>query len=254
MKGKGFKLRRRKKEEDHVDESWLIPYADVLTLLLALFIVLFAASEIDAQKFKQIADSFNSELQGGKDILDHEAAVETVIPLELLKEEEAKNSDISMEQDFKELSELQEKIEDYIEEKELSPRLQTTPTNKGLVLKITEGILFPPGGASITTEPRKVAQEISNLLVTDLPREILIEGHTDNVPTHSVEFPTNWELSTTRAINFMKVLLENKDLKPQNFSATGYSEYRPIATNNTAKGRAENRRVEVLILPYQEPN
>ena len=80
--------KRRKKSEDRVDESWLIPYADILTLLLALFIVLFAASEIDAQKFKQISDSFNSELQGGKDILDYEAVVETVIPLDLLKEEE----------------------------------------------------------------------------------------------------------------------------------------------------------------------
>ena len=254
MKGKVLMSKRKKKAEDHVDESWLIPYADILTLLLALFIVLFAASEIDAQKFKQISDSFNSELQGGKDILDHEAAIETVIPLELVKEEEAKNSDISMEQDFKELSELQEKIEDYIEEKGLSPRLQTALTGKGLVLKITDGILFPPGGATISTDPRKMANEISNLLVTDMPREIHIEGHTDNVPSASVEFPTNWELSTARAINFMKVLLENEELKPEYFSATGYSEYRPIATNNTAEGKAGNRRVEVLISPYQKPN
>ena len=246
--------KRRKKAEDHVDESWLIPYADIMTLLLALFIVLFAASEIDAQKFKQISDSFNSELQGGKNILDHEAAVETVIPLELLIEEETNTPDVSLEQDFKELGELQEKIEGYIEEKGLSPRLETMLTGKGLVLKITEGILFPPGGANISEEPRKVAKEISDLLVTDMPREIHIEGHTDNVPSASVEFPTNWELSTARAINFMKVLLENEELKPEYFSATGYSEYRPIATNNTAKGRAENRRVAVLISPYKKPN
>lgn len=246
--------KRRKKAEDHVDESWLIPYADILTLLLALFIVLFAASEIDAQKFKQISDSFNSELQGGKNILDHEAAVETVIPLELLIEEETSTPDVSLEQDFKELAELQEKIEAYIEEKGLSPRLETMLTGKGLVLKITEGILFPPGGASISEEPRIIAKEISNLLVTDMPREIHVEGHTDNIPSASVEFPTNWELSTARAINFMKVLLENEELKPEYFSATGYSEYRPIATNNTAKGRAENRRVAVLISPYKKPN
>ena len=246
-------MKRRKKSEDHVDESWLIPYADILTLLLALFIVLFAASEINAQKFKEISDSFNSELQGGKNILDHEAAVETVVPVDLVKSEEVSQPEFTIEEDLEQLREIREKIEGYIEENGLSPRLQTELTKKGLVMKITEGILFPPGGASISEASRQTVREISNLLVTEYPREILIEGHTDNVPSNPAEFSSNWELSSARAINLMKVLLENEALQPNYFSATGYSEYRPVATNDTAKGRAENRRVEVLISLFPKP-
>lgn len=253
-------LKRKKKHEDHVDEAWLLPYADILTLLLALFIVLFAASEVDKEKFKEISEAFNSELQGGTGVLDQEAAVENfedTSPIPKLGEadpSDGEQSKISQEQDRKELKELQEKIEAYIEEKGLAPRLQTELINKGLLLKIKEGVLYPSGSADITQESRTIAVEISNLLVTDPPRNILIEGHTDNVPTTSTEFPSNWELSSARAINFMKILLENDNLDPKKFSATGYGEYQPIASNDTAAGRAENRRVSVLISIYPQQN
>jgi len=253
-------LKRKKKHEDHVDESWLIPYADILTLLLALFIVLFAASEIDAKKFQQISESFNSELQGGTGVLDQEAIIENfenTSPTPKLGEGNPADGDqkeISPEQDHKELLELQSKFEAYIEEKNLSPRLQTELTTKGLMLKIKEGVLYPSGSADISNASRTIAVEISNLLVTDIPRDIFIEGHTDNVPAQSAEFPSNWELSAARAINFMKILLENSNLDPKKFSATGYGEYQPIASNDTSTGRAENRRVAVLISPYKQPN
>ena len=252
-------MKRKKKHEEHIDESWLIPYADVLTLLLALFIVLFAASEVDSQKFQQISDSFNEVLQGGSGVLEHEASVEqfgdTVqLPSPAELEDIEKTSQMTLEQDLKELVELQEKIEGYIEDKGLSTKLETEMTSKGLVLQITEGVLYYSGSADITEDSRTIAEEISNLLVTDPARKILIEGHTDNVPTASDKFPSNWELSSARAINFMKILLENEDLEPEKFSATGYAEYQPVASNDTEKGRAENRRVEVLISPYAEEN
>ena len=254
-------MKRKKKHQDHVDESWLIPYADILTLLLALFIVLFAASEVNSQKFQEISDSFNTELQGGTGILENQAVMESDSETSKLAEvnddttpSDQNPTEMSPEQDYKELGQLQEKIEGYIKEKGLSPRLQTELTKKGLVLKIKEGVLYPSGSASINAQSRKTAEEISNLLVTDPPRSILIEGHTDNVPTMSGEFPSNWELSSARAINFMKILLENKKLDPKKFSATGYGEYQPIASNGTSTGRAENRRVDVLISPYEQEN
>lgn len=254
-------MKRKKKHEEHVDESWLIPYADILTLLLALFIVLFAASEVDTQKFKAISESFNNELQGGKGILENESAIvtfENISQLSDLDDVKPIIKDdpitISLQQDLKELGELQEKIEGYIEEKGLSAMLETKLTTKGVHLKIKEGVLYLSGSADISKESRTTAVELSNLLVTDPPRSILIEGHTDNVPVYSVEFPSNWELSSSRAINFMKILLENNDLDPKKFSATGYGEYQPISSNDTPTGRAENRRVEVLISPYQEQN
>lgn len=252
-------LKRKHKHEEHVDESWLIPYADILTLLLALFIVLFAASEVNSQKFQEISDSFNQELQGGTGILEQQAPVETPGDTSKLadleedgEEEESTKSPeaIAREKDFKELGEIQEKIEAYIKEKGLSPRLQTMLTSKGLLLTIKEGVLYPSGSADITAEADAMAAEIAKLLVTDVPRTIYIEGHTDNVPVDGERYPSNWELSSERAINFMKILLENKELDPRKFSATGYGEYQPVATNETPEGRAENRRVEVLISPH----
>lgn len=255
-------MKRKKKHEDHVDESWLIPYADVLTLLLALFIVLFAASEVDSQKFKEIAESFNNELQGGTGILDEEAAIEIMTDTSKISKldekeppkEEKTEAQLAREQDMKELGELQEKIEVYIKDKGLSTKLETTLTGKGLVLKIKEGVLYPSGSADMNEVSRTIAVEISNLLVTDPPRNIFIDGHTDNIPANSEEFPSNWELSAARAINFMKILLENKQLDPKVFSATGYGEYHPVTSNDTPEGRAENRRVEVLISPYKQQN
>jgi chemotaxis protein MotB len=122
------------------------------------------------------------------------------------------------------------------------------------VLKIKEGVLYQSGSADINDESKVIAVEISNLLVTDPPRYILIDGHTDNVPAVSEEFPSNWELSSARAINFMKILLENNKLDPKKFSATAYGEFQPINSNDTEAGRAENRRVEVLISQYKHEN
>lgn len=252
-----LKLKRKKKHEEHVDESWLIPYADILTLLLALFIVLFAASDVDAKKFKAISESFNVELQGGTGLLDQSAPVEldtdtspfAIIPEEGMTEEMLE--DLEAVRDRKELGEFQEKIELYIDEKGLSPKLQTELTDKGLMLTINEGVLYQSGSADIDEQAQTIASELSELLVSDPPRMIYIEGHTDNVPAVGGEFESNWELSSARAINFMKILLENGDLDPRKFSATGYSEYQPIAGNDTKEGRAQNRRVEVLISPYE---
>ncbi|WP_053360850.1 flagellar motor protein MotB [Bacillus sp. FJAT-27251] len=256
-------MKRTKKHEEHVDESWLIPYADILTLLLALFIVLFAASEVDSKKFEAIAKSFNSAMEGGTGVLDYNSPVEPIdetgqIPKQgeasTEQKPEHEESEMTPEQDFKELGELQQSIEGYIEEKGLSPRLQTELTAQGLLVTITDEVLFRSGDGDVTNEARKLAVEMSHLLVSDPPRQIVIEGHTDNQPIRTAKYPSNWELSSARAINFMKILIENPKLDPRKFSATGYGEYQPVDTNDTLEGRAKNRRVEVLILPYQQQN
>lgn len=272
-------MKRKKKHEEHVDESWLIPYADILTLLLALFIVLFAASEVNSQKFQEISDSFNKELQGGTGILDNQSAVETFEETSKLAEpndsdptegeattpppEDAEEDDkiemtaeeieqLALAEDYKELAAIQDKVKAYIAERNMEDKLEAELTSKGLVLKIKDGVLYGSGSADLSGESQKIAREIGNMLVTDPPRSIFIEGHTDNVPSNSVQFPSNWELSSARAINFMKILLENDELDPKKFSATGFAEHQPIAGNDTPEGRAENRRVEVLISLYAE--
>ena len=148
-----------------------------------------------------------------------------------------------------ELKAVQKGIDKYIEENRLSSSFKTDLTEKGLKVTILENVLFDSGKADVKLESLSIAKEMSNLLVSASPREITVSGHTDNVPIANAQFASNWELSTQRAVNFMQVLLQNKELQPGKFSAVGYGEYRSIAPNDTQEGKAKNRRVEVFILP-----
>jgi chemotaxis protein MotB len=252
--------KRRKKKarhEEHVDESWLLPYSDLLTLLVALFIVLFASSSIDAQKFLSVSKAFNAELTGGSGLFDYPSPIpEASIgsPDEEAdtdnQQEEHKAGNINEELvEQSRLAEIQDNINTYIQDNGLEDELNTSLTVEGLSLTIRDNILFDPGSATVHAENAEIAREISKLLEMDIPRTVIISGHTDTVPMNNEEFGSNWELSVMRAINFMKILLENENLHPELFSAKGYGEFKPIASNDTVEGKAKNRRVEVLILP-----
>ncbi|WP_203363879.1 flagellar motor protein MotB [Bacillus sp. REN10] len=243
------KGRKKQHEHEHIDESWLIPYADLLTLLLALFIVLFAMSSVDAKKFQMVSQAFNDVFQGGAGVMEYPSTT----PAEVMNDSknESNNQQINGlgEKDQKELSEMQEKMTQYIKENNLQNKVETTLNGEGLLLRIRDNVLFNSGVAEVREEDRKAAQEISRLLEMDVPRNVIISGHTDNIPIKTAQFESNWELSAMRAVNFMKVILENKKLDPRLFSAKGYGEYQPIASNETEEGRSKNRRVEILILP-----
>ncbi|MGN7470710.1 flagellar motor protein MotB [Brevibacillus sp. SAFN-007a] len=251
--------KRHAQHEEHMDESWLIPYADLLTLLLALFIVLFASSEMDAKKFDQMVRSFNVALNGGVGVLDqpspvpldpnmmqqtiHKGAQEA----ERQKTEEEKKLEEAIRKETEDLKKLQTQLEGYIQQNQLQDKLQTKLTEEGLLITILDNALFDSGSAVLKPEARKLASEMAAMLVPH-PKKVTVTGHTDNVPIHRPEFPSNWDLSAKRSVNFLKVLLENKNLDPTKFSATGMGEYHPVAPNTTAEGRAKNRRVEVAIL------
>lgn len=257
------KRRKKRKHEDHVDESWLLPYSDLLTLLVALFIVLFASSSIDMQKFQSLSNAFNAELTGGSGIFEYPSPIpegsrgssDEMPEAEKAQEEHYKKTLAEEEiQEQERLAEIQNKINTYVQENGLEQQLNTKLTVEGLSITIRDNILFTPGSAEVLPENIEVAREISKLLEMDIPRNIIINGHTDNVPMHNHEFASNWELSVMRAINFMKILLENSNLKPELFTAKGSGEFQPIASNETAEGRAKNRRVEVLIQPIIDLN
>ncbi|MBD8077304.1 M56 family metallopeptidase [Bacillus thuringiensis] len=156
------------------------------------------------------------------------------------------------EKEMNELKALQKKIDQYINEKQLSSSFQTKLTEKGLMVTILENVLFDSGNADVKLESLGIAKEMSNLLVSAAPREITVSGHTDNVPIANTKFASNWELSSQRAVNFIQVLLQNKELPAEKFSAIGYGDYRTINQNDTKEGKAKNRRVEVFILPLTE--
>lgn len=241
------KKKKHEDHEEHIDESWLIPYADLLTLLLALFIVLFASSSVDATKFKQISDSFTTIFSGGTGVMNYPSET---IPQENPKgTSNVKDKKGDGETTRKELQEVKDKVDQYIKNSKLQGSLKTQLTDEGLLITITNDVLFDSGSAIIRTNERSIATQISKLLISNPPLSIIISGHTDNIPIKNELFQDNWDLSVTRAVNFMKIMLENKKLKPQSFSAKGYGEYKPIASNHTQKGRAKNRRVEILVLP-----
>jgi chemotaxis protein MotB len=243
--------RRKKKQrhEEHIDESWLVPYADILTLLLALFIVLFASSSVDAVRFQQLSNVFNQVFTSGTGFMDFPSDSPSTEPTSPEQRTGAEDLEKLGKNEQEELTEVQERVNAYIEKNDLTDKLGTNLTDEGMVISIRENVLFESGVAEVRSENRKIAKEISELLVMDLPRNIIVSGHTDNIPIKNSTYESNWDLSVMRSVNFMKLLLENKDLDPEMFSAKGHGEFKPVASNETKKGRAKNRRVEILIVP-----
>ncbi|MDR0136978.1 flagellar motor protein MotB [Metabacillus idriensis] len=245
--------KKKKHEEEHVDESWLLPYADLLTLLLALFIVLFAMSSVDAQKFQMLARAFNSTFTGGTGVLEYPSPIPDG-EMEKLDQEKEKNPDKEKQETLEQekLKEIQQKVNAYIAANSLETKLKTTLTDEGLLITILNDIFFDSGNSDIRKKDEQLAKEISKLLIMNPPRNIIVSGHTDNVPIQNAEYESNWHLSVMRAVNFMKLLLENEKLDPRAFSAKGFGEYNPVADNKTKEGQQKNRRVEILILPIEQ--
>lgn len=249
-------MSRRKKKahhDEHIPEDWLLPYSDLLTLLLALFIVLFGMSSINAEKFNAMSEAFNSALSSGTGIFEYPSPMpenQAISPDEMEKDEETATEEQRERIEQLELENIQKKVNTYIKDNKLEEKLSSELTDEGLLLTIRDNVLFASGSATVRTQDLKIANEISELLVMNPPRNIIISGHTDNVPIRTTQFESNWELSVMRAINFMKVILTGNDkLDPSMFSAKGFGEFKPIASNDTVEGKAKNRRVEILILP-----
>src|SRR5690625_3700281 len=214
--------RKRKKQEHKMDDSWLLPYADLLTLLLALFIVLFSMSEMDAQKYDELSRIFKSEFSHGKSILE-----EGIDPEELPVgekqddevEEEVQEIETDQMRELKQLQELQDDMNHYISESNLSNTLETFLTDEELLLIILNEVSFDQGKANAKEDGQEIAEEVSEFFITDPPHQVVVSCHADDRPMHNDEFASNWELSVTRAINFMALLLKNKNLDPTRFSA-----------------------------------
>jgi len=234
------KRTKKHPHEDHVDEAWLIPYADILTLLLALFIVLFATSKVDEQRFQQLANAMNMAFSGNMSILDGMSSASTIATSQVQTDGYTKENE--------QLTNTKGNLDQYIAAENLSSVLETQLSEEGLVIRIRETVLFPSGSATLLPESKKVASDISKMIET-LPQKIVISGHTDNVPINNSEFQSNWDLGTRRSVNFLKLMFNiNTKLRPERFIVAGQSEYNPIADNTTEGGRAKNRRVEILIL------
>lgn len=256
--------KQRHEEEEHADESWLLPYSDLMTLLLALFIVLFAASAVNTSKLEALQNAFNSAFTSGISILDKSAAIESNNDLSKHTKQQPDDSSIRTntqdkeklkQQEQENLEKLKQALDKYIKQNGLSTQLQTQLNQSQLMITIRDNALFASGSADVKPDARKLAVAIGQMLQNYPDYEVIVSGHTDNEPINTPQFASNWELSSKRAINFMKILLQNPAFDPKKFSAIGYGEYRPVDTNDTDAGRAKNRRVEVSILrKYTDSN
>ncbi|WP_159886578.1 flagellar motor protein MotB [Paenibacillus puerhi] len=253
------KKKHSEHHEEHIDESWLIPYADLLTLLLALFIILFASSQTDSKKYNSIMRSLNQAFTGGVGAFEASNLIPITTeanpdpkqyeqPASTQPQEDESEEQKQLQKEQKDLEQLKEKLDEYINENSLSAQLDTKLTQELLMITIRDNALFASGSANVKPEAKLLAVAISDMLAQYPNYRIEVAGHTDNVPIGTAAFETNWDLSSKRALNFMKILLENAQVGPERFRSIGYGEYHPIDTNDTADGRAKNRRVEVSIL------
>ena len=235
-----------KPHEEEAGEAWLLPYSDLMTLLLALFIALFAMSQTDTTKMQQLAQAFTAAFNmGGPSFFSGMGPSTSLQSATMMKGED--NANAAYMKENADLNEAQEKLEQYIKEHDLQDQVSTELSEEGLMIRLKEKALFSSGSAQLQGQAEEIVPVIAALL-SSLPERVTISGHTDNVPIATAQFPSNWELSSARAVSLMRgVMGAQPALNPARFSALGYSEYRPIASNDTEEGRAQNRRVEVFI-------
>ncbi len=259
--------KRRHKHEEHEEhvnhERWLVTYADMITLLMVLFIVLFAMGQTDIAKYKKLRQSLAvgfggpdkmALLDGGTGVLDGGASPVGVTPAELAAKTAISTLDkraAAWKQEKARLDEAKVALDRALKQINGSPlitdsQVRVVVGSRGLVITVESDIvLFEPGSASIRPEGQAVLNRIAEQLVV-LPNHITVEGHTDNVPISGV-FPSNWELSTARASSVLRSLIALHGLDPSKGTAAGYADQKRVAPNDTAKGRAKNRRVEIVV-------
>ncbi|MBM7717593.1 chemotaxis protein MotB [Bacillus thermophilus] len=223
------------------NQAWLVTFADLSLVILILFVLLYSYSDTNAEKFKSVTDSFQNHNNLKQDS-GGEAPGEggTTVPNEY---EEQLAEMIKQE---KRIEEILEYVGKYASEHGLENEMTVTPTDKGIEVVLPEVMLFPSGKADLINEAKLFLDNMAPML-SEISNMIEIEGHTDNRPISTERFPSNWDLSTARANQVVRYLIEEHGLSPERLRTVGYGEYRPIASNQTDKGRSQNRRVVLII-------
>jgi chemotaxis protein MotB len=258
----------RKKEPEKAPnhERWLVSYADFITLLFAVFVVLYSMSQTDKQKVEALIQSLRESFGYTKTSTPAQQLnmleSSDISPIPSLKPEivnpgprasAGKGKSRAEEKDFRE---IKTSIDAYLLKHGAQEKVSTEISKRGLVISLKEAGFFD-SGKSIVKEISfpllgKIAQSVGQY-----SNPIRVEGHTDNDPIHSAAFPSNWELSTSRATNIVHYLIDHYQFEPSRISAAGYGEYRPVAENSTSEGKGKNRRVDIVMLSseseQQEP-
>lgn len=218
-------------------DSWLITYSDMITIILCFFILFFYYSEGQVSILSKVKNSLSTKVES----LEKEN--------QELKQNNEKLSSVlfdikNIEQDLKTSN------KDFVKklkEKNMLDNIELKETKKGLLIRFKDNVLFTSASANISDFGLEILKEIGKDL-NKIDNKILVEGHTDNIPINSLNYSSNWELSSARAINVVNFLSKELDIKSSRFSVSGYGSTSPIADNSTKEGRAKNRRIEIVIL------
>ncbi len=235
----------KKKHEEHENhERWLVSYADFITLLFAFFVVMYSVSSVNEGKYRVLSDSLvksfsNSKAMGNPTVLD--LPISQSRQLVVKEKPEASTNARSYL-----------KVANAITTAKIPEGVKVTSTERGLSIRIKDDALFETGSADINPKVREFLDLVAGL-IKDLPNQVAVEGHTDNQPIRTAEFPSNWDLSTARANTLVRYLIDRHQMAGRRFSSTGFAGTRPIESNQTEEGRSSNRRVELVVLRDTQP-
>mgnify|MGYP000938784621 CR=1 FL=1 len=255
----GNKRRSKRESASNGDDfgapAWMTTYSDMVTLLLTFFVLLYSFSAIDLHRFQEVMSAIQYSFLGRTGILSG--------TLEEVGAEEGERLDVAdyagpeadqnlsiQEQELLEmmaqLEETYEEVRQFLKQAGLEKEIALRLEERGIVMELPEKILFDSGRAEIKNEFLPTLDLLAEL-IAGLRNQIIIEGHTDNIPIRTFLYPSNWELSVARAVSVARCLVERHHLEPGRFLVTGYGEYHPLGSNDTPEGRARNRRVTVVI-------
>jgi chemotaxis protein MotB len=230
--------RKKKAAAKENAERWLLTYADLITLLMVFFVLLFSMSTIDKKKYQELAGSLNrafnvNVLQGQQ-------------PISLSPSSGGANAiSVLEQQNFQHINQIVQQIE---QQNDISQQQITSQITKdGIAITVSGTLLFYNGTDQIKPDGLALLQKLGAYLVT-LPNPIRVEGHTDDIPEQSAQYPTNWELSSARAVAVVRYFTDTSQMQPVRLSAVGYGQYQPIVPNDTRAHREENRRAVIVIL------
>ena len=241
--------------ENH--ERWLVSYADFITLLFAFFVVMFASSQTDKAKAKQISEAVEKALENGKSVgvppavakilggtVDDKGQGNAMMKGPGGAVHSPKDTpDVSVVELLPSLQRLTKDLEAEIKSGKLEMRMEA----RGLVISLKQSAFFPSGQDALDKANIPTIKKVADV-IRELPNAIQLEGHTDSIPIHNGRFKSNWELSCARGIAVMDVLVNKFELKQERFSVVGRAETAPVDTNETPEGRSRNRRVDVVIV------
>ncbi|MER3522602.1 MAG: hypothetical protein C4326_00680 [Ignavibacteria bacterium] len=222
----GRRPHARRTDQHANTDRWLLTYADLITLLLGLFVILYAISKVDNEQYMRVAQAFGGLFGGSIGIVPSLRSATDMSPDRLT---------------------IESKIRGAMYEDIRSQTITLSQDERGVVIHIAEEVLFASGSALLKSSSRTTLDLLASVLKT-VPNEIRIEGHTDDMPIQTSAFPSNWHLSVARAVSTGEYLTQRHGFSVDKVSIIGYADRKPLVPNTSAENRAKNRRVDIIVI------